>query len=107
MAREQRDHSDHDDNGDHGDDSEPAGSVVQWLLESDPSLRWQVLRDVLGAPAAEVAAERARVAPDGRWLLDTRFPGVMPIELDEGEARPSRWNTLRALRVAKWHASGG
>jgi len=31
----------------------------------DPSIRWQVLRDLTGPPAAEVAAERARVATDG------------------------------------------
>jgi hypothetical protein len=36
---------------------------------------------------------------DGRWPLEVRYPGVMPIEIDEGEVRPSRWNTLRALRV--------
>jgi hypothetical protein len=54
--------------------------VVAWLLEGDPSIRWQVLRDLTGAPAREVAAERARVAttgwgarllsvqdPDGKW----------------------------------------
>lgn len=41
---------------------------------------------------------------DGRWLLDTRYPGVMPIEMDEGEGRPSRWNTLRALRVLDWYS---
>jgi hypothetical protein len=40
---------------------------------------------------------------DGRWLLETRYPGVMPIETDEGEGRPSRWNTLRALRVLCWY----
>jgi len=40
---------------------------------------------------------------DGRWLLETRYPGVMPIETDEGEGRPSRWNTLRALRVLRWY----
>jgi hypothetical protein len=40
---------------------------------------------------------------DGRWLLETRYPGVMPIETDEGEDRPSRWNTLRALRVLRWY----
>jgi hypothetical protein len=40
---------------------------------------------------------------DGRWLLETRYPGVMPIEMDEGEGRPSRWNTLRALRVLRWY----
>ncbi len=44
---------------------------------------------------------------DGRWSLDTRYPGAMPIEIDEGEGRPSRWNTLRALRVLKWYAAGG
>jgi hypothetical protein len=36
---------------------------------------------------------------DGLWPLETRYPGVMPVELDEGEGQPSRWNTLRALRV--------
>ena len=40
---------------------------------------------------------------DGRWLLETRYPGVMPVETDEGEGRPSRWNTLRALRVLRWY----
>src|SRR5438445_13193436 len=40
-------------------------SVIQWLLDSDPSVRWQVMRDLIGAPAEEVAAERARVATEG------------------------------------------
>ncbi len=40
---------------------------------------------------------------DGRWPLETRYPGVMPIETDEDEGRPSRWNTLRALRVLRWY----
>jgi hypothetical protein len=40
---------------------------------------------------------------DGRWLLEARYPGVMPIDTDEGEGRPSRWNTLRALRVLRWY----
>ncbi len=40
---------------------------------------------------------------DGRWPLETRYPGVMPAETDEGEGRPSRWNTLRALRVLRWY----
>ena len=40
---------------------------------------------------------------DGRWLLDVRYPGEMPVEIDEGEGRPSRWNTLRALRVLDWY----
>jgi hypothetical protein len=40
---------------------------------------------------------------DRRWLLETGYPGVMPIETDEGEGRPSRWNTLHALRVLRWY----
>lgn len=41
------------------------GSVVEWLLDSDPSIRWQVMRDLIGAPEMDVAAERARVATEG------------------------------------------
>lgn len=40
---------------------------------------------------------------DGRWLLDIQYRGVMPIEIDDGEGKPSRWNTLRALRVLDWY----
>src|ERR1700687_2839206 len=39
--------------------------VIQWLLLSDPSIRWQVMRDLISSPAEEVAAERARVASEG------------------------------------------
>lgn len=39
----------------------------------------------------------------GRWPLDTRYPGRMPVEMDAGEGRPSRWNTLRALRALNWY----
>ena len=49
-----------------------------------------------------VASKRDR---DGRWTLDTQYPGLMPVEIDEGEGRPSRWNTLRALRVLKWYSA--
>jgi hypothetical protein len=61
--------------------------VVGWLLEADPAIRWQVMRDLTDAPADKVAAERARVAregwgaqilaaqdPDGRWSGGTFFP---------------------------------
>jgi hypothetical protein len=40
-------------------------TVVDWLLEGDPAIRWQVMRDLLDAPDDEVAAERARVATEG------------------------------------------
>ena len=62
--------------------------VHEWLLDADPAIRWQVLRDLAGAPAEEVAAERARVATegwgarllalqaaDGRWDGGTYRPG--------------------------------
>jgi hypothetical protein len=42
---------------------------------------------------------------DGRWTLETRYPGVMPVEIDEGVGRPSRWITLRALRVLDWYST--
>lgn len=39
--------------------------VVDWLLDSDPAIRWQVMRDVLGRPETEWQAERAKVETDG------------------------------------------
>ena len=38
----------------------------------------------------------------GLWPLDTSYPGLMPVEMGEGDGQPSRWNTLRALRVLNW-----
>src|SRR5258706_10502803 len=40
-------------------------SVIDWMLEGDPAIRWQVLRDLTNPSADEVAAERARVEHDG------------------------------------------
>jgi hypothetical protein len=40
-------------------------SVIRWLLDSDPSIRWQAMRDLTAAPNEEVAAERTRVANEG------------------------------------------
>jgi hypothetical protein len=42
---------------------------------------------------------------DGRWKLEVQYPGMMPVEIDEGEGLPSRWITLRALRVLDWYAT--
>ncbi len=42
---------------------------------------------------------------DGRWLLERQHPGTMAVEVNEGEGRPSRWNTLRALRVLDWYSA--
>jgi hypothetical protein len=63
-----------------------------------------VARDKRVAEAIELV--KSKRDGDGQWPLETRYPGVMPVELDEGEGRPSRWNTLRALRVLNWYAAG-
>lgn len=62
--------------------------TIAWMLDADPSIRWQVLQGLADAPEAEVAAERAKVATsglgryllskqdaDGRWDAGTYRPG--------------------------------
>ena len=44
--------------------------------------------------------------PDGRWPLGDVRPGVAHFQMEDGEGTPSRWNTLRALRVLDWFAKG-
>jgi hypothetical protein len=39
--------------------------TIDWLLDSDPAIRWQVLRDLTDASLAAIAAERARVPREG------------------------------------------
>ena len=55
------------------------------------------------AEAIEIVVSKR--GDDGRWPLETRYAGVMPLEIDEGEGHPSRWNTLRALRVLDWYSA--
>jgi hypothetical protein len=57
--------------------------------------------DECAAEVVELVVSRR--GEDGRWPLDVRYPGVMPIELEESEGQPSRWITLRALRVLDWY----
>ena len=40
-------------------------NCTEWLLDSDPAIRWQVMRDLADAPMAAVTAERSRVAREG------------------------------------------
>ncbi len=56
-------------------------------------------RDGRMAEAIEVL--KGKIRPDGRWILEHRFPGRHWFQM-ETIRRPSRWNTLRALRVLKW-----
>jgi hypothetical protein len=52
--------------------------------------------------AEAVDLVRAKQQPDGRWLLDRVHPGRVHLHLEGGVGTPSRWNTLRALRVLRW-----
>jgi hypothetical protein len=56
------------------------------------------------AEVAEVV--RSKRQPDGRWLLDRIHPGRVHFDLEGGVGAPSRWNTLRALRVLDWWDRG-
>lgn len=46
-----------------------------------------------------VEGNRAR---DGRWPSQNVHPGEVHFAVDGAEGEPSRWNTLRALRVLRW-----
>ena len=46
---------------------------------------------------------REKQQPDGTWLLENTHPGAVHFALEDGDGRPSRWNTLRALRVLRWY----
>jgi hypothetical protein len=74
---------------------EPPISVIRWLLGSDPSIRWQALRDLTDASPGEVAAERTKVATEGwgsRLLSGQGTDGYWGV----GTSNPE-WVTLRAL----------
>ena len=68
------------------------------------------LRDAGVAPDERVAEAIAVVEgnrdPDGRWPLQNVHEGESHLEMDDGEGQPSRWNTLRALRVLDWFEGG-
>jgi hypothetical protein len=50
---------------------------------------------------------RSKKQPDGTWLLEHTHPGKVHFTLEDGDGRPSRWNTLRALRVLAWYEQSG
>lgn len=81
-------------------------AVVEWLLEGDPAIRWQVLRDLLDAPAREWEAERARTVEEG-WVAD-----LLRRQGDDGEWPEGRWTAstwtlllLMACGVPEGHPS--
>jgi hypothetical protein len=91
------------------------GAIVDpaWLQFSFPA-RWHYdvlralehFRAVGAAPDARmheaIDLVRSKRQPDGTWLLENTHPGTVHFALEDGDGRPSRWNTLRALRVLRW-----
>jgi hypothetical protein len=70
--------------------------MMRWLLDSDPSIRWQAMRDLAGAPLEAMAAERSRVAVEG-WgarVLDEQRPDG---QWGDGVATPFWWSNLYTL----------
>ena len=55
--------------------------------------------------AVQVVASRRQ--PDGRWLLDRAHDEALAFKFGESVGEPSRWNTLRSLRVLRWYESPG
>ncbi len=92
------------------------GAVVDpaWLNLSFPT-RWhydvlralEYFRSAGGLPDRRLVESidllRSKQQPDGTWLLENTHPGKIHFALEDGDGRPSRWNTLRALRVLRWY----
>jgi hypothetical protein len=92
------------------------GAVVDtaWLQFSFPTY-WQYdvlraleyFRSAADPPDPRLAEAidvlRAQQQPDGTWQLANTHAGAVHFPLEEGEGRPSRWTTLRALRVVGWY----
>lgn len=77
---------------------------VQWHYDVLRGLEY--FRDAGGEPdprlGEAIALTRDKRQADGTWLLENTHPGLIHFELEDGDGRPSRWNTLRALRVLRW-----
>jgi hypothetical protein len=96
------------------------GDVVDpdWLRFSFPT-RWhydvlrglEYFRSTGAAPdprvAEAVALVRSKRQPDGTWVLENTHRGAVAFTMEDGDGRPSRWNTLRALRVLRWYDAAG
>jgi hypothetical protein len=87
-----------------------APELLTWLLDADPALRWQVERDLAGAPEDVWRATRARVAtegfgarllaqqdPDGQWAGGAFFPAGFQGD-EEGQPWTATTWSLTSLR---------
>ncbi|WP_308164509.1 hypothetical protein [Agromyces sp. ISL-38] len=50
---------------------------------------------------------RRRRGDDGRWLLQSTHRARRHFAMEGADGTPSRWNTLRALRVLRWYEADG
>lgn len=78
----------------------PEPSIIDWLLDSDPAIRWQVLRDLIDAPEEEIAQERARIANEG---IGSR---ILALQRTDGTWSGAAWNpglnsTMHALTLLR------
>lgn len=86
-------------------------ALLDWLLDADPALRWQVERDLAGLPEDVWGATRALVAtegfgarllalqdPDGQWAGGAYFPGGGPGSDEAGQPWTATTWTLNTLR---------
>jgi len=91
------------------------GEVIdlRWLQFSFPTWwHYDVLRGLdylrdAGVKPDDRVAEAIGVVEgdrdrDGRWPLQNVHEGNAHFEMEDGDGKPSRWNTLRALRVGQW-----
>ncbi|MEO8625744.1 MAG: hypothetical protein ABI452_03500 [Candidatus Limnocylindrales bacterium] len=77
-------------------------NVVDWLLDSDPAIRWQVLRDLTGAGADEVAQERAKVATSGWGAQLLALPAPEnATEAPWGDAANAEWLSLLRFHLLR------
>lgn len=80
-------------------DPKPQKAVIEWLLDSDPSIRWQVLRDLTDASAEEVTAERMKVATEG-WGAQLLASQGADGYWGAGTSNPE-WVTLQTLLLLR------
>jgi len=64
----------------------PTEAVIEWLLDSDPAIRWQVMRDLTDTSYEEVVAERAKVATKG-WGAQ-----LLALQGTDGSWAGTAWN---------------
>jgi hypothetical protein len=75
------------------------GGVIDWLLGSDVSVRWQVMRDLLDAPGPDWRAERAKVATEG-WGAK-----LLSCEDDDGQWAGGAF-VPRGFDMREWQEAG-